>query len=416
MQALSLPGPLARLRDSNAARAVLWICTAFVVWIFPSKGIHDALVYGAFLYALYRNSKGAYVWRQPAGIAFAIVLLYMVFTLPFSLSPYWSLRDFLKFMEVVAGAFAIPVIFNTRERIRAALLYSAIAIALTLAWDLARLYYHLGPMVLAGAHSFQPFILNHSNVSSMMAGAAFFIFFHQLIVSRRRLPAAAGCAAGMLLCLAYLFVLGSRGPQAAFAAAFCCSGFIVPGRRAKLIWLLCVAIGAGALVLNIGAINSRFMERATMKNLSDRDKVWEHTAELIRLRPWFGYGYGKRNFVQVYYSTNPPEARFEFPHPHQFWLKILFEQGVVGFALQLAAWSLLAVQLLRTIARKSSLDERLLPGTVGAIILFIHLYGLGDYPDNVVQAAQFWLVPVALVIASGASASLNRNHDEKQVV
>ncbi len=408
MQSEPLPGLLARLRNSSLARVLLWTCAAFVVWIFPSKGIHDVLVYCSFLYALSRASRGSFAWKQPAGVAFAIVLLYMVLTLPFSIAPYWSLRDFVKFLEVVAGAFAIPVIFNTRGKIRTALLYSAVAIALTLAWDLVRLYYHLGPMILEGAHSFQPFILNHSNVSSMMAGASFFVFFHLFMVSRRRLPAAAGCAVGMLLCLVYLFVLGSRGPQAAFAGAFCCLGFIIPGRRGKLIWMLCVVIGFAALAANIGRVNPRFLERATMENLSDRDKVWKHTTELIRARPWFGYGYGKRNFVQVYYSTNPPEARFEFPHPHQFWLKALFEYGLVGFALQLAAWSLLVVQLLRVMARESVFEERLLPGTVGLLILFIHLYGMGDYPDHVVQAALFWLVPVALVIAGSVKMDGDR--------
>ena len=43
-------------------------------------------------------------------------------------------------------------------------------------------------------------------------------------------------------------------------------------------------------------------------------------------------------------------------------------------------------------------DQICLPGTVGLIFCFIHLYGLGDYPDNIVLVAQFWLIPVALVL------------------
>ena len=31
-----------------------------------------------------------------------------------------------------------------------------------------------------------------------------------------------------------------------------------------------------------------------------------------------------------------------------------------------------------------TLDERLLPGVIALMLLFIHIYGLGDYPDNIV--------------------------------
>ena len=72
--------------------------------------------------------------------------------------------------------------------------------------------------------------------------------------------------------------------------------------------------------------------------------------------------------------------------------------GWPGFALNMAAWTILAWQLARRTFAETTFDGRLLPGAVGLILIFIHIYGLGDYPDNIVQAAQFWLIPAALVL------------------
>ena len=381
-----------------AARFAAASAVALLVWTFSSKALQDILVFGAFLFALTRAGLGAGAWKQPAGIAFIVVVLHLVLSLPFSEHPRLSLRDFSGYLEVLAGAFAIPVLFNTREKIAAALFYSAVAVALTLGYDLARLACCLGPALLARGHIFTPFILNHANVASMMAGAAIFVFFYFGWIWRRRLWPVAGCLLGILICLAHMVIMASRGPQIAFALAVGGAGFLIPSRGGKLLWFLIVALAAGALIMNIEHVNPRFLEKKSMSNFNERDKVWQHTWDLSRQHPWFGYGYGKRNFEAIYYANHPPKSRFYYPHPHQFWLKLLFEFGWTGLALHLAAWLILGISLARYVWRQPTFDERLLPGTVGFIFCFIHLYGLGDYPDNIVLMAQFWLIPVALVL------------------
>jgi len=420
---------------------------ALLVWTFSSKALQDILVFGAFLFALTRAGLGAGAWKQPAGIAFIVVALHLVLSLPFAEHPRLSLRDFSGFLEVLAGAFAIPVIFNTREKIAAALFYSAVAVALTLGYDLARLAYHLGPALLAKGHIFTPFILNHANVASMLAGAAIFVFLqrglciiaernccpvrHPAFARQRRTSAGrparalrsflseAGsgvpasprlrrascrqasvlvCLLGILICLAHMVIMASRGPQIAFVLAVGGAGLLIPSRGGKLVWFLIVVLAAGALIMNIEHVNPRFLEKKSMSNFSERDKVWQHTWNLSSQHPWFGYGYGKRNFEAIYYANQPPKSRFHYPHSHQFWLKLLFEFGWTGLALHLAAWVILGISLVRCVWRQPTFTERLLPGTVGIILCFIHLYGLGDYPDNIVMVAQFWLIPVALVL------------------
>jgi O-antigen ligase len=390
-----------RLASRKLTRFIAGAGLGVIIWTFSSSALQDAIVFGAFLCALFFAERGKAAWRQPAGIAFIVLLVHHLASLPFSVSPELSVHDTGRLFEVLAGAFALPVVFNTDRKIARALFYSAAAITLTLGWDLIRMSYYLGPDIFTKAHSFQPFILNHSNVASMMAGLAFFVFLSFAWRRRRNLGPALGGLAGSAVCLAYLIIAASRGPQIAFAIAFAAIGVILPGRRSRLVWFICLFSAGVLLFLNYDRINPRFAEKSTMTGFSERDKVWKHTWGLTGDKKWFGHGYGKRNFEMHYYASSPPPAKYHFPHCHQYWLKLLFEYGRVGVGLYAAAWLILAVSLLRKIFTASTLDERLLPGAIALMLLFIHLYGLGDYPDNIVQTAQIWLVPAALVALAG---------------
>ncbi len=394
----------AALSARSWVRFIAGAAMGVIIWKFSATAVQDVIVFGASLGALFFAYRGKAAWRQPAGVAFVILLVYHLFTLPFSISPEMSIHDTEGMIEILAGAFAIPVIFNTDKKIARALFYSAVGIALVLGYDLVRMTYYLGPAIFAKAHSFRPFILNHSNVASMMAGLSFFVFLYFIWENRKSLWPALGCLAGGLVCLAYLVIAASRGPQIAFALAFAFSGLLLPGWKLKFAWVAAIIVLGAVLLINFHRINPRFAEKKTMSGFSERDKVWKHTWELVKEKKWFGYGYGKGNFEMNYYASQPPRASFHFPHCHQYWLKLLFEYGLTGFCLYALAWLLLAIGLLRRIWAGRTLDERLLPGTIALMLLFIHIYGLGDYPDNIVQVAQIWLIPAALVVIAARSS------------
>lgn len=429
---------MSKINRITILRAAGGTALALLIWTFSSNTIQDIVVFGAGIYALRRASRGAAAWRQPAGIAFIVVAVHMFVCLPFSDSPADSWRDFFDMLEIFAGAFAIPVIFNTRARLESALLHSANAVILTLAYDIARLGVALGGGIMSGAHSFQPFILNHSNVASSMAGLAVLIYGCFAWKNRAHPLPFAACIVGAFIGFVYQIVLASRGPQITLFLTLFAFGAFIPAWRGKIAWCG-VILAAGLLIAgNAAKINPRLIvagdsarqpglsvaadssstettslpgriERFLRRNLSQRDIVWKHTWRLARQRIWFGHGYGKRNFTRIYYQNNPPAADYYYPHAHQFWMKLLFEFGLTGVALHLAAWLILGWQLLRRIYAEKTFSERLWPATIALMLLFIHIYGLGDYPDNIVQVAQIWLIPAALMVISERSPARRKN-------
>ena len=385
-----------------AVSLVLGTAAAIAMWAFPSKGVVEALLWGAFLVALWRGRDAARLWVNPAGLAFALVILYTIATLPLSQFPGQSAREFAKLLKLLAGAWALAALCNTPRRVEGALVCHAAGVTLLVLFDMARLAWRLGPDLLRKAHTYEPFLLTHPNVASMLAASACLAWCYFAWTRRANRPALAVSLAAVIVTVLYLFVIASRGPQIAFACTALAIGMLLPGWRARSAWLGLWVILAVLAVAYVERVNPRFADRKSMAGFSDRDKVWGHTWELTRVRPWLGYGYGKSVFAPVYYATSPPRARFKFPHCHQYWLQILFQHGRIGVAIYLAAWSLLGWRLVRQILRQPSLAGRLLPGLVAMLLLLVHLYGLGDLPDSQVAMLMIWLVPAALAVTAPA--------------
>jgi len=378
-------------------RAAMWTALAVVVWRFYSKLPMILFACGMAWYALARRSRGAGAWRNAAGTAFIVLLAAIILLLPFSVSPRLAARSFALVIPVLVVTAAIPAVFDTRERIESSLLYSAVAVTLILAVDLGRLAWLLRDELVRRARNTLPYVLNHPNVASMVAGAAVVVFVYFAWKHRRNPSRLSLCIAAVIVDLAYMVVMSSRGPQLAFAATCFLFGILLPGWRRKLVWFGVLAALALLAYGNIEHVNRRFT-RPDTRTLNERNKVWAHTYKLATDRPVLGHGFGKKVFEKIYYESDEPRSKHMFPHPHNYWLKVLFESGWAGVGLHLAAWLLLGIRLARHTFKRASLSERLLPGTVMMILCLVHLYAVADYPDEAVRIMQLWLIPVSLVL------------------
>ena len=391
-------------------RWVLPLAAAAVLWFDPSSGLAKAILWGAGLYALKNGRRTLAAWRNPAGVLFGLGVLWVLLSVVWSFFPEGTARDWLKSAPMVLAALAIPVIFNRPGRIWVALLVSAGMITATLAGDLIRMFSLLGwPWTMSAARFFHPYLYTHPNVSSMMAGLC------ALVLSARWLAGAPGwgrktmLVAGLLVDLAYLVVMASRGPQAVFAlAALAFPLLLVPGWRARLVAaVLALAVGSG-LWGGAGLVNPRFNDR-TMAHFNSRDTVWGHTKMLADLRPVLGYGFGKKTFVKAVYE-NPeqraPRVPVRYPHAHSYWLMLYFQGGAIGFALWTLGWIALGLRL-GCYSRRAEqgvtgwgdrLRVRILPMLLGVGIAYILVYGIADFPDNVIRHAQFYLAGLVMAL------------------
>jgi O-antigen ligase len=381
---------------------LLCVVAALAVWGLAANAVQDALLWGAFLFTLWKRRLRSAAWAGPAGVALMLAAFWTVLHVPFSVAPAKSARDFIRLLDVFAVAAAIPALFDRRMKLQTALLASAAALTLILAADLARLYRCLGPAIVTAAHNFKPFLFAHPNNTSMLAGAAALILGWQALVWReRRQPwFAVACALGVAIDLAHIWAAASRGPQLAFGAAVFCVGFMLPGWRAKTTWFV-VMIAAGMLAYrHLERINPRFAFKQDLRGFVDRDKVWQHTWRLAQQRPVWGHGFGHRTFQQVYYATNPPLSPHWFPHCHQYWLNLFFGMGWIGVGLYAAAWLLLALGLWKALNRAATVEARAGPAMLLLILIFMMAYGVGDLAEMPATMLLIWLAPASL--AAGA--------------
>lgn len=381
---------------------LIGMALAIGVWFSPSKGPHVAITGGMCLLALFRRARLSAAWRSPAGLAFIAFALYILVSLPFSSDVSLSTRSLVKLLLPIATALAIPVLFDTPRRIKWALLCSASAITFILAVDLGRLSLQLGSTLPQLGRFTRPYVLNHPNVASLLAGAAAIIFAFLGPAAKPRLGRTL-CAVGILVDLLYVLFLASRGPQASLALSVVVAGVVLPGWRKKAVWFLVILAGFAVVAANIDKINPRFRD-PDVWSLNGRDIVWRHTWELSKEKPVLGHGFGKKVFRRIYYESKPPPSPFYYPHAHSHWLKLLFEAGWVGVGLNAAGWLLLVAHLLKVLHGRASLTDRLLPAALLALTALVHAYGIVDYPDQLVRIMQIWLVPVSLTIPCATRA------------
>ena len=388
--------PTAHGYSYRIAWLLIGACTSFILWNMPTKGIQDVLVWGAFLYALVRWRLLREAWRPAPGSIAIAAFAYALLQLPFSVNPGLATQHILKHADFAAAALAIPLILHTRERIWMALLATAAAFSVVIACDFARLIAICGWAVRAQARFTDPFPFGHPNSAAMAAGLALIVCAAGAIRYRKNPVALLSCLMAVVILAAYEVVVSSRGPQMALIAAAATALFLVgTGRRARVLAILGITIVAVATV----ALNPRFAERASHGWLTDRDKVWKHTCDLVQERPILGHGYGHEIFMEAYHTADAPASTHTFYHPHNYWLHTVFAGGWIGALLHIAVWATTGLVLVRISRRPGPWDARILPAALAALIVFFQAFGLIDNPAGVITVMMAWTVPMTVALA-----------------
>jgi O-antigen ligase len=304
----------------------------------------------------------------------------------------------VKHADTVAFALAMPVLIFTCSSLWMAAACSAWALTAVMACDLVRLVWTLGAEILAKAHVYEPFIWVHSNIAAMLAGLAAIVLSHMAWAARDRAWMVATAVAGALVNVAYLIVIGSRGPQVAFVGALLVVAVLAAqGWRRRLAMAVVAAVVCMTLFGFRECINPRFKDVRSVAGLVDRDKVWFRTWDLIKERPLVGHGFGEKVFMLDYHTADAPFSPHRFYHQHQHALGMWFSFGAIGLVLVFALWGALAFRLLQVNLLTKDPSRRALTRMLLTLLVFIHIYALADCPTNATALALVWLVPAGLI-------------------
>jgi tetratricopeptide (TPR) repeat protein len=239
----------------------------------------------------------------------------------------------------------------------------------------------------------------HVNVLAMALNLALPFAIASLLQSSRgeRGPAAFSC----LVILVALFFTVSRGAWLGTAAALSVFAVFYLLRNRSLPSLsrpslapaaaaacVLVVVVAGLFVMSSWDSRPEWLFRSS---LSPRYDAAAAALEMVRDDPWLGTGPYSYSFLYGIYSGEYP---IENIHPHNGYLNVLVDTGLIGGAVLLAGGAILLVSLVRSYQRLDPARRVWLAACAGALSsLFVHAFL--DTPNVWVTA----MLPFAVVLA-----------------
>jgi O-antigen ligase len=130
-----------------------------------------------------------------------------------------------------------------------------------------------------------------------------------------------------LLIFALLFSL-TRGVWLAYLVVLVVLGVIKGGRAMLAVGVCGVLLGLSLLGAGSG-VRERIAQIFDLKANVGRSQIWQANLDMIKDRPWFGWGYGNyRKFRDPYYQRYPEADTTA--HAHNNFLQMWVDGGLVG--------------------------------------------------------------------------------------
>jgi len=167
-------------------------------------------------------------------------------------------------------------------------------------------------------------------------------------------------AALLVLHLGLLVLTQTRASMVAFVAA---SGVMALVLRRRLLALLLAGLVGVALPLGLfgdGRMRERFASIFRWKTYATeqaamRGEAWKTTLGLIKERPLLGYGYGWKGFPSQVRALGLTDLGVPggVVHPHNIFLGVAYESGVLGLLMFLGLWLHVVVVTVRNIRQRA---------------------------------------------------------------
>lgn len=235
--------------------------------------------------------------------------------------------------------------------------------------------------------------LDTAVIAGLVFGFVLLIAVHQFFLSSQARRIVLGFA--ILLLASVILATGSRGALLATVigvVVLCCSHALADARR------LMICLGGFACVGFAGAayawLDPDIHEFLFPRGDSFRFFIWQESIDRLQTSPWFGLG--------ILSDDSVSNGQFRFDHPHNLYLAVALQGGLLG--LMLFMWLLIGVirELLRNLHQ---VDARL---ALGILFLALPAYFF-DGHELLDKVGDTWLL-VWLPVAIGLGLRWHRSY------
>ncbi len=329
----------ASLKPLTIGRWLLILVSIALLFSPPLTSVFEFSLYGIFIYSKELRTRLLLAIKQPLVLATLLFfLMILLLTINSLVSPTEALLAFLSWHKILLLPLAVALFDENCWKQKLVLVFIAVTtICAVLSFfstifDFTLYKYPVGIT-----------IRNHATQGIMFAVAAFSASMMLLMEVKQlsQLQKWALSLSIVLLVANIVYITPGRsgylalivlGTTLALTYMFANKRFIIPALLLILIPILLLSSPTARQRVMQGANEAlTYTSNAKATSMGIRMVLWNNTLDLIRARPFFGYGTG--SFQKAYQSKieKEPTWKHDITHdPHNQFLKITTEQGLVG--------------------------------------------------------------------------------------
>ena len=321
------------------------------------------------------SNRKLFLTRTPYDVILLSFVVWIGLTLPFSISPLYSLKEYGKLLQQVVIFYAV-IYFLREDRYRRALFYMIGASAVVVA------AYGLTQFNLVNPQAVKSFLSAEVWLTTflvMVFPFAFALIFGSGPLEARWMAIVASC-----LFVACLLMTQSRAGLVAFIAELCVMAWLLRSFRAKIVAgvaTLCLLL---AVVLAIKVDFSKELDpmrearaslpiQTRLSSIVHRLDIWAFTISEIAKHGLVGIGYGSHSYLLTYGEEKEMvaegHAAVKRAGAHNIFLYLALHVGLPGMVL--FGW-LYYTLVMRTVReyRKSThwMQQGILAGSAGSLV------------------------------------------------
>ncbi|MCK5512802.1 MAG: O-antigen ligase family protein [Thermodesulfovibrionia bacterium] len=316
----------------------------YIIFMFLTKGegIRNIVIFGNFGLWLFtiKYRKNLYLLKEPVSLLFWLFLGIIVFSVIFSIDPFYSLLELGSAPRKAILLFPVITTVMAEEKKLKRVVYVSLFTAVGIVLIAYYSYFFHGFTIKINTQLMYVWNNKFAGYLNTLLSFSFILYF---IWKKPGLKALLTFT--FVISIFALILSTSRGGYLAFfSIAVIWAIYISKTKDYNFIKIISVSMAVITLVgalswFSIPYVKERISKTAEdVYTLNERTVAWKASIYAFRQRPLFGWGYGKQIFHKDEPFKNTPFKKrpyyrdlHPFDDPHNIFIKFLFHQGIIGF-------------------------------------------------------------------------------------